>query len=84
MTLTLTEARILRALARGGQLTVEQIACSADISIRRVRANARALERRGFAIGGFGPQRNGWMLSPGGTRYTTSRRGRAVLDVEVR
>ncbi|GAB2531760.1 hypothetical protein [Nocardia heshunensis] len=83
MAVTLTEARILRVLAPGGELTVEQIARDARISVRSVRTNAKALKRRGFAVGGIGPRRNVWMLTHSGIRYTTTQRGRAVLDVEV-
>lgn len=82
--MTKTEARVMRALAPGGHLTIDQIARHAEISVRRARTTAQALSRRGFAASGTGLHRDAWTLSPIGARFAASHHGRAVLDVPGR
>lgn len=82
--MTRVEAQIVRALTSGGCLTVNQIACSAQVSSDCARANVRSLARRGLAVSGTGLRRDVWSLTARGARFATTRHGRAVLDLEVR
>ncbi|MGY1945359.1 hypothetical protein [Nocardia asiatica] len=49
MALTDTEARVLRALAQVGTLTVRKLSARIQLSVSATRANAAALRRRGLA-----------------------------------
>ncbi|MEU6586411.1 hypothetical protein [Nocardia sp. NPDC046763] len=79
--MTETEARVLATLVPGSQLTIDQIARNAEISVRSAETGARSLAKKGFAVGNTGLHRNAWTLTSAGARYVASRRGRTVLDV---
>ncbi|MFD7841843.1 hypothetical protein ACFV4K_02735 [Nocardia sp. NPDC059764] len=76
-----TEVRVMRALASGGQLTVDQIACAAGISVRSAQTGMRSLAAKGFTVGTKGMRGNAWTLTSTGSRFAIGRRGRALLDI---
>lgn len=78
--MTTTEARVLSALAPGGQLTADQIARHVDISVRRATKAVQSLAARGFIMSG-GIQRGTWHLTQAGAKFTSTNRGRATLEV---
>ncbi|MEU1205116.1 hypothetical protein [Nocardia sp. NPDC005825] len=75
-----TEARVMRVLAAGGPLTMDQIARSAGISVRSAQTGIRSLAAKGFTVGTMGKRGNAWMLTSTGSRFAIGRRGRALLD----
>lgn len=79
-----TEAKVLSTLAPGGQLTADQIARAAGISVRRAKRTATSLARRGLAFGRVGSHRDAWCLAPAGAVYVATRRGQSVLDLPER
>ncbi|MGS2809932.1 helix-turn-helix domain-containing protein [Nocardia sp. MW-W600-9] len=79
MTATLDQARVLRVLQPGGQLTAGQIAADTGLSIRRTRRALRALHHTGFVR--QSPHRQAWELSMSGHAYTKTPSGQAMLDV---
>ncbi|WP_067566406.1 helix-turn-helix domain-containing protein [Nocardia acidivorans] len=80
------EARVLRALAPGGQLTADQIARSEGIHSRAADRAIRSLLKTGMVVACVGIQRDSWAITPLGASFAETRHGRAVLDVpaEVR
>lgn len=79
MTTMLDQARVLRVLQPGGQLTDRQIAADTGLSIRRTRRALRALHHTGFLR--QPPHRQAWELSMSGHAYTKTPSGQAMLDV---
>lgn len=81
MSFTDHEARVLEALAPGGQLTFEQIADLAEISVRSVRKALNLLAGKGLTASGRGLSREAWNLTSKGEKLAASPHGRAILDV---
>ncbi|MGW2666108.1 helix-turn-helix domain-containing protein [Nocardia tengchongensis] len=75
-----TDARVLAILAPGGQLTLDQIAKDAGISVRRVKRSVQSLTRTGMVWDNVGMHRDACSITPGGACFAATRRGRAVLD----
>ncbi|MGV9411024.1 hypothetical protein ACWDOP_14005 [Nocardia sp. NPDC003693] len=80
--MTTTEARVLKVLSLGGQLTAEQIARHSGTSIRNTEHALRALRYRGH-VRGPDPLRAAWAISDSGARFTRTAHGKATLDVPV-
>lgn len=76
-----TEARVLAALAPGGQLTAAQITDSADISSRAADRAIKTLAKNGLIMTGTGLRRDAWTLSRRGRAYIDTPIGRARIDV---
>ncbi|WP_306357972.1 MULTISPECIES: hypothetical protein [unclassified Nocardia] len=79
--MNMTEARVLAALAPGGQLTADRIADSADITLRAANRAIDRLAYLGLIVTGVGLWCDTWTLSRRGRAYIATSTGRALLDV---
>ncbi|MEV0295696.1 hypothetical protein [Nocardia sp. NPDC050710] len=79
--MTNDEARVMKALQSGQQLTAEQLAGASGLEAGRVHEAVMALADRGLLAPTAGTPTTTWELSANGRGYVQTTPGRAALDI---